>query len=132
MKEAIVKSPSGRIKRAAASQRGPLAVRGKDEKFVYRWANDKDDNVLTYREDGYEVVQDTDVSIGDKRVDIPTAPGSVKQASVGGGTKAVLMRKRRDWYLEDQEEKEQAIRNQERAMKKDALADYGRLETTRD
>lgn len=135
MREAktIVKSPSGRIKRATAKNRGPLAVRGKEAGFHYRFVNDVDDNVQSFREGGYEVVQDKDVSIGDKRVDIPTAEGGVRAVSVGGGMKSVLMRIPQEWYDEDQVEKEVALREQESAIKKDALdGNYGKLVITRD
>ena len=135
MREAktIVKSPSGRIKRATAKNRGPLAVRGKEDGYHYRFVNDVDDNVLSFKEGGYEIVQDKDVSIGDKRVNVPTAEGSVKSISVGGGMKSVLMRIPQDWYDEDQAEKEVAIQEQESAIKKEALSgNYGKLSVTRD
>src|SRR5678816_996753 len=103
MREAktIVKSPSGRIKRAKSKNRGPLAVRGKEEGFHYRFVNDVDDNVQSFREGGYEIVPDKDVSIGYKRVDMPLADGSVKLVSVSGGMKSVLMRIAQEWYDED-------------------------------
>jgi hypothetical protein len=134
MREAkIVKSPSGRIKRASQLTKGPLAVRGKEPGFEYRIVNDIDDRVLDFTEAGYEVVQDKDVSIGDKRVDKPAAEGSVKRFNVGGGQRAVLMRIREDWYKEDQKEKADEIARQELAIKKDALdGNYGKLVIERD
>ncbi len=134
MKEqAIVKSPSGRVKRASQAAKGPLSVRGKEPGFVYRIVNDVDDRVLDFQEGGYEVVQDKDVSVGDKRVDKPGTEGSVKRFHTGGGNKAVLMRIREDWYLEDQKEKEASIQNQELSIKqKDALDGLtGNVKTTR-
>lgn len=128
-----VKGPSGRVKRASQAAKGPLSVRGKEAGFVYRIVNDTDDRVLEFQEGGYELVADKDVSIGDKRVDKAATEGSVKRFSVGGGQKAVLMRIREDWYKEDQQEKADAIRQQELAMKQEALqAGYGKLEMTRD
>lgn len=133
MKESVVKSPSGRIKRASQLAKGPLAVRGKEPGFVYRIVNDRDDRVLEFTEAGYQVVQDKDVSIGDKRVDKPATEGSVKRFHVGGGDRAVLMRIREDWYTEDQKEKADAIATQELAIKKDALdGNYGKLVIERD
>lgn len=135
MREAktIVKSPSGRIKRATSKNRGPLAVRGKEDGFHYRFVNDVDDNVQSFKEGGYQIVQDKDVSIGDKRVDIPSADGSAKLVSVGGGMKSVLMRIPQEWYDEDQIDKELALREQESAIKKDALdGNYGKISITRD
>lgn len=127
------KSPSGRIKRSDRAIRGPLAVRGKEAGFHYRFVNDYDDNVLSFQEGGYEVVQDKDVSIGDRRVDKSAAEGSVKHISVGGGMKAVLMRIPQDLYDQDQAEKEQRIREQELAIKKEVLNGHGgKFELTRD
>jgi hypothetical protein len=133
MKETTsVKSPSGRTRRSDRAIRGPLAVRGKEPGFVYRFVNDYDDNVLSYKEGGYEIVQDKDVSIGDKRVNVPGMEGSVKHISVGGGMKAVLMRIPEDLYEQDQAIKEDRIRAQELAIKKEVLNGNGKFEITRD
>ncbi len=134
MKETTnVKSPSGRVKRASQIAKGPLSVRGKEQGFVYRIVNDTDDRVLDFQEGGYEIVQDKDVSIGDKRVDKAATEGTVKRFHVGGGQKAVLMRIREDWYEEDQRDKASAIAEQELAIKKEALDGYkGTITVTRD
>jgi len=129
-KEAIVKSPSGRIKRMDARS-GPLTVRGKEPGFIYRVVNDVDDRVESFREAGYEVVSDKDVAVGVKRVDRASSEGSVKRVSVGAGIQGVLMRQREDFYKEDQADKEARIRELERATKKEALdGNYGNLKTT--
>ena len=129
-KEAIVKSPSGRIKRMDA-RTGPLTVRGKEPGFVYRFVNDVDDRIESFKEAGYDVVADKDVAVGVKRVDRAGTEGSVKRVSVGGGVKGVLMRQREDFYTEDQADKEARIRELERATKKEALdGNYGNLKTT--
>lgn len=127
-----VKSPSGRTRRSDRAIRGPLAVRGKESGFHYRFVNDFDDNVLSFKEGGYEVVQDKDVSIGDKRVNTPSIDGSVKHISVGGGMKAVLMRIPQNLYDEDQQIKEARIKEQELAIKKEVLNTGGKFELTRD
>lgn len=119
-KESIVKSPSGRVKRASQAAKGPLSVRGKEPGFVYRIVTDRDDRVLEFKEGGYELVHDKDVAIGDKRVNTPAAEGSVKMFPVGGGMKGVLMRIREDWYAEDQREKEKQIITQEASIKQQA------------
>lgn len=128
MTDNIVKSPRGRTKRVAQIARGPLSVRGKENGFHYRIVNDIDDRIVEFQEAGYEVVKDTDVSIGDKRVDKSSNLGGAKHFAVGGGQKAVLMRIRQDWYDEDQAEKANQIAQQELAIKKDALGgtDYGK------
>lgn len=134
MTEKIVKSPSGRVKRPTQLAQGPLSVRGKEPGFVYRIVNDRDDRVLEFQEAGYELVQDTDVKIGDKRVDKASTLGSVKQFPVGGGVRGVLMRQREDWYNEDQKEKEKLIYTQEASIKQQAVLDglKGDIKVTRD
>jgi hypothetical protein len=129
-KEAIVKSPSGRIKRIDARS-GPLTVRGKEPGYVYRVVNDVDDRVESFKEAGYELVADKDVAVGVKRVNTPSVEGSVKRISVGAGIKGVLMRQREDFYTEDQTDKEARIKDLERSTKKEALdGNYGNLKTT--
>lgn len=132
--KAIAKSPSGRIKRSERHARGPLNVRGKDDNFHYRFVNDVDDNVVSFQEDGYDVAPGKDVSVGEGRVNTAsTESAHVKRISVGQGVKSVLMRKPKDWYEEDQIEKEQRIKEQELSIKREALdGKYGKLDMRRD
>jgi len=82
---------------------------------------------------GYEIVSDDSVQVGDRRVANPTKEGTPVQVSVGGGTKAFLMRQREDWYKEDQATKEARIKEQEKAMKADASQGmYGSLKISKD
>src|SRR5215469_1282652 len=113
MTDTIVKSPRGRTKRVSQIHRGPLSVRGKENGWHYRIVNDTDDRILEFQEGGYEVVKDTDVSIGDKRVDKSSNLGGAKHFAVGGGQKAVLMRIKQEWYDEDQALKASQIAEQE-------------------
>lgn len=127
------KAPSGRTRRKPLSGKQPLAVRGKEPGFQYRVVNDIDDRVLSFEEAGYEVVTDKDVSVGDKRVDKSSELGSVKEFSVGGGQRAVLMRIPDEWYQEDQAAKQQHVKALEDSTRKDALSGhYGKLDLTRD
>lgn len=127
------KAASGRTKRVPVAGKQPLAVRGKEAGFHYRIVNDTDDRILTFKDAGYEVVTSEDTTVGDKRVDRPSEPGSVKHISVGGGTRAVLMRIPDDWYEEDQAAKQIRIQALEDATKRDALSGhYGKLDTARD
>lgn len=126
------KTASGRTKRIPLSGKQPLAVRGKESGFHYRIVNDIDDRVLAFTEAGYEVVRGTDATVGDKRVDAPTAEGSVKQISVGGGDKAILMRIPQEWYDEDQDAKLGHLQDLEDATRKDALSGhYGDIKVNR-
>lgn len=127
-KEAIAKAPSGRVKRNPVSGRNVLTVQGKDPNYVYRIVNDEEDRVTRFVDGGYELVPDKAVEVGDKRVGQTSSEGSVKQFSVGGGKKAVLMRIRKDWYEEDQKAKQKFVDQQEASTKQKALdGTYGTL-----
>ena len=109
--------------------RNILNVTGKDQDFHYRIVNDTGDRVAMMAERGYEVVTDTSVKIGERRINNPTQQGSVVSASVGGGVKGVLMRIRKDWHEEDQQAKQTIVNQTEGAMVQRAKEGmYGKLE----
>ena len=114
--------------------RSRLNVRGKEDGYVYRIVNDIDDRIQTFQEMGYEIVSDSDVSVGDKRVANPTAEGSPVKVSVGQGTQAYLMRQKEDWYKEDQKTKQNQVNELEASMKKEAenAGFYGKLKIGKD
>ena len=114
--------------------RSILGVQGKDPNFMYRIVNDDGDRVAQFEEQGYEVVTDKSIKVGDRRIANPTQEGTPVQVSVGGGIKGVVMRIRKDWYDEDQATKQAQVAEQERAMHKEATAasDYGSLKVSRD
>lgn len=127
-KEAIAKAPSGRVKRTPVGGRNILTVSGKDPNFVYRIVNDEDDRITRFKEGGYELVPDETVKVGDNRANAASSMSSFKQLSVGGGKKAYLMRIRKEWYDEDQKEKQKRVDEQEATTKKKALSGtYGTL-----
>src|SRR5438067_8290385 len=101
-KEAIAKSPSGRVRRTPVGVRNVLTVAGKEAGYEYRIVNDTGDRVEQFKAAGYEVVSAKDVTIGDRRVSAASAEGTAATVSVGGGTKAVVMRIKSEWYEEDQ------------------------------
>ena len=132
-KEAIAKAPSGRVQRTPIGTRNILTVKGKDPNYVYRHVNDIDDRISQFQEAGYELVQDESVQVGDKRVNSTSSLGSAKAVSVGQGTKAYLMRIKREWYEEDQARKLSNVAEIERATKDKALdGTYGDLKLSRD
>lgn len=133
-KEAISKAPSGRVTRTPVGQRNRLTVKGKDPNYHYRIVNEIDDNVERMKELGYELVPADSVQVGDKRVNAPATMGSYKQLSVGQGTKAAVMRIKKDWFEEDQAAKQTHIAELERSTKEKALsnATYGELNLSRD
>lgn len=131
-KEAISKVPSGRPTRTPVGQRNILTVKGKDPNFHYRIVNDLDDRIAQFLEAGYELVEDT-VEVGDKRVNAASALGSKKNISVGQGTKAHVMRIKKEWYDEDEANKLRQVAEIERATKAKALdGTYGELKISRD
>jgi hypothetical protein len=132
-KEAIAKSPSGRVTRTSIAVRNKLTVNGKDPNYVYRIVNDDDDRVAQFLDAGYETVPAKSVKIGDKRVDASGPEGSIAQMSVGGGQKAVVLRIRKDWYEQDQAAKQANVDDLEKATKAQALnGNYGKLDLSRD
>lgn len=132
-KESIAKAPSGRVTRSPVGQRNILTVKGKDPNFVYRVVNDVDDRVSQFQEAGYELVSDDSVQVGDKRVNAASSLGSHKRLSVGQGTKAVVMRIKREWYEEDQAAKLAQVADVENATREKALSGtYGDLKISRD
>jgi len=122
---------SKRTKRRAAISggRNVLTVQGKEPGFVYRIVNDEGDRVSQFEGMGYEIVTDSNIKVGDRRVANPTRSGSPNEVSVGGGKKAYVMRISQEFYDEDQAAKQAYVDETERGMKDDArkTADYGKL-----
>ena len=132
-KEAISKAPAGRVTRTPVSQRNILTVKGKDPNYEYRIVNDVEDRITQFQEAGYEVVQSESVDVGDKRAASGTSIGSAKTLSVGQGTKAYVMRIKKEWYEEDQRAKLKQVDLQEASIKQKALdGNYGKIEVSRD
>lgn len=127
-KQLNTKRLSERPRRSPLAGKNRLAVRDKDPNYVYRIVNvnneadpDRVDNLI---EQGYEVVPRNKVGeVSDAKVDNPSALGSAGQISVGQGTKAVVMRIRKEWYDEDQAAKQAENDHFENGAKK--RADYG-------
>ena len=117
-----------RPQRTPLANRSVLAVKGKEPGFEYRIVNDVGDRVEMFKSMGYEVVADDSVQIGERRIANPSREGSPVQVSVGGGTKAFLMRQKAEWYKEDQATKEAQLKDQEQAMHTEAQSGmYGKL-----
>jgi len=131
-KEAIAKAPAGRVTRTPIGTRNILTVKGKDPNYEYRIVNDVEDRITQFQEAGYEVVQSESVDVGDKRAASGTSIGSAKTLSVGQGTKAYLMRIKKEWFDEDQKEKQTKVSEIERATQDKALSGtYGTIESYR-
>jgi len=127
---AISKHTPARTRRTPINgTRNRLAVRGKEDGYVYRIVNDIDDRIQSMQEIGYEIVTDAGVSVGDNRVANPTQEGSPIKVSVGNGIQAYVMRQKQEFYDEDQAAKAAQVNELESSMKRDAETNgfYGKL-----
>jgi hypothetical protein len=123
-----------RAKRTPINGRNVLTVTNKDPDYEYRIVNDVGDRVQIFKQNDWELVAGSEVQVGDRRITAPSNTGSLAQASVDKqGTKAYVMRIRKDWYKEDQVAKMEALAEQEKAMKNTALSkgDYGEINLSR-
>lgn len=129
------KAPRGRVKRQPIRARGRLTVGGKDSNYVYRFVNDIGDRVTMFQEAGYELVTKDAHKIGDNRVDIASPDGTNAMVSVGvkpngDAQRAYLMRIKREWFEEDQAEKQVEVRKVQEQLKNPNIeGSYGRIET---
>jgi hypothetical protein len=131
-KDPIAKAPAGRVRRGPLGKKNVLTVSGKEPGYVYRFVNDIGGNIQERLDQGYEMVDGNSVRIGDKRVGAPGATGSVAEAHVGGGERAVLMRIKQEWYDEDQADKQAYVDATEAATKEKALeGNYGKIDISR-
>lgn len=122
-----------RPKRVPLAGRNRLNVKNKDPNFVYRYVNanleNDPDRLERMKEAGYELVPRAEAgSLGDNRVDNPSPIGSEASIAVGQGTRAVLMRQRKEWFDEDQAAKQAEVDAIEQTMRRESKSDYGTLE----
>lgn len=103
-----------RVRRTPIGKRNKFTIENRDPNYQYRVVNDVEGRVQDLLDLDYEIV--LDAKVGDKRVDEISSLGSAKQISVGGGLKAVVMRKRKDWFNDDQAEKQKEIDDLEATM----------------
>lgn len=129
-KDTLNQEPSGRPKRQPVGFRNRMTVDNKDPNFEYRIVNDQDDRIEAFKAGGYEVVDMRKHKFGDKRMDNNLTPDV--GISVGGGTKAVLMRIPKEFYVEDQKEKQKRIDAIEQGMKTPAVeGSFGKIEISK-
>lgn len=119
--------------RVPLSGRNRLAIKDKDPNYVYRYVNanleNDPDRVERMQEAGYELVPKAEAgSLGDNKVDNSSPIGSSASISVGQGTRAVLMRQRKDYYEEDQRAKQAELDALEKTMRGESKSDYGTLD----
>ena len=102
--------------------------------MLFRSVNDTDDRIQQMQELGYEIVSDTSMQVGDKRIANPTQEGSPVQVSVGQGIKAYVMRQKEEYFKEDQASKQQQVNELEASTKREAqeAGFYGKLKIDKD
>ncbi|MEX0932330.1 MAG: hypothetical protein WDZ61_00350 [Parcubacteria group bacterium] len=111
-------------------KRDILSVKNKDDAFEYRWINDVENRIERMRIAGYEVVTDDMLEIGERTVEGQASTvGTPVSKLVGNGITAYLMRILKEYYIEDQERKQEELDQKERAMLAEAHRErYGKLE----
>lgn len=108
-----------RAKRRPVGRRNVLTMREEDKNpdYVYRVFNDKDGRILQAEGAWWEVVKG-DIPLGDYRVTDASQKGTVVSKPVGGGVDGVLMRIKKEYYEEDQAEKQKKIDEVEAEMRR--------------
>ena len=126
-------SASARPKRTPIASRNILSISGKDPEYEYRIVNDVGDRIAQFVDAGYELVNASEVSVGDKRVNAATPEGSKAQVSVGKGDKAFVMRIKKEYAIEDQKAKLTKVAELEQSIQNPASnkADYGSVKIER-
>ena len=128
MKEQLTTKRTNR-RSSVNGTRNVLNITGKEPGFVYRVVNDVGDRVEQLKAIGYEIVEDSNVQVGDRRVANPTKEGSPVKVSVGGGVQGYVMRIRQEWFDEDKAKKDAHVDAIERGLVREAKdsAYYGKL-----
>ena len=109
---------------SVGSARDILTVLNKDPNYEYRFVSDdpkRPGRIERLKELGYEMVTD-DLEVGQKAVDRNTKVGSVITRQGGGGITLVLMRIPKEWYDEDQKDKQKKVDALQAAMQADVKA----------
>lgn len=117
----------GKIKSSNGEQprkRIPLGTRNiltapKRAGFVRRFVNDKGDRVESFRDAGWNVVDEA-VKVGDPKVGRASSMGSLVNPSVGSGQRAVLMEVPEEIYNEDRAVSQAEITKVENEIKRNS------------
>ena len=129
MKEQLTQKRASR-RSSINGTRNVLNISGKEPGFVYRVVNDVGDRIEQLKAIGYEIVEDSGVQVGDRRIANPTKEGSPVKVSVGGGIQGYVMRIKQEWYDEDKAKKDAHVDNIEKGLVRDAKeqTDYGKIQ----
>jgi hypothetical protein len=127
IKEATAERPS-RVPRHEQSDKINVVLQ--DPNYAYRWVNSnmRAGRIESFLLAGWEMAPG-DTVLGDTAVeDQVSRTSSAIERHMGQGTKAYLMRIRKEFYDEDQEAKQRELDISEQAMKREAMQGrYGKF-----
>ena len=121
MKDTTKVTRGSRPKRTPIGTRSRMPVVNKDADKEYRFVNDRDGRVEMFLQNGWEIELAATHKQALSRVDTSSVEGSAARYPVGLGDNAVLMSIPKEWYQEDQAEKQRIVDNTEQTIKQDAL-----------
>lgn len=98
------------------ARRDITAVKDTPEGYVDRWVNDNPGRIQKFRDAGYEFVPKA--SVGDSGVDGTHNEDGVVSRDMGKNVTAYLMRQRKDYFQEDQAEKQKLVDQTEESMRR--------------
>lgn len=116
-------------------ERDVMGFRGeRDPSFQYRIVNDEGTRVADLLERGYEIVEDSETNtLGDEEAGKAQSLGSQVRRVVNrsNGVQGVLMRIRKDYYAEDQADKQKLVdKSEEGLLPKDTREHYAPTDET--
>lgn len=128
MKEQLTQKRASR-RSSINGTRNVLNISGKEPGYQYRVVNDVGDRIEQLKAIGYEMVEDSAIQVGDRRIANPTKEGSPVKVSVGGGVQGYVMRIKQEWYDEDKAKKDAHVDKIEKGLVHDAKdkSDYGNI-----
>lgn len=97
------------------------SVQDTPDGYVDRWVNDVPGRIEKFKRAGYELVESA--SVGDSFVDGTHDESGVVSRDMGKGVTGYLMRQRKDYYLEDQNEKQKTVDDIEDSLRRDKNED---------
>jgi len=106
-------STQERIRTPIGAKRDITAVHNTPDGYVDRWVNDDPGRVEKFKQAGYENVDTAKVGSSDDH-----SEQGVVSRDMGKGITAYLMRQRKDYFNEDQAEKQRYVDSTEESMRK--------------
>lgn len=132
MKDTTKVARGSRPKRTPINSRNRMPVVNKDADKEYRFVNDRDGRVDMFLQNGWEIELAQTHRQSLARVDTASVEGSAARYPVGLGDSAVLMSIPKEWYQEDQAEKQRLVDNTEQSIKDTVSKDpKGKFEISR-